>query len=111
MQIYDSLDNTQIAAPTVLTIGKFNGMHRGHQALLRQVVERAQAIDATSAALTFDPHPTLVLRPEIERVYLAPDTERSAAIAAAGIAHLIVLRYDDALRQQTAAQFMRNLCT
>ena len=110
MQIYDSLEHTQIAEPTVLTIGKFNGMHLGHQALLRQIVARAAEIGGASAALTFNPHPTLVLRPEIERVYLAPDAERVAIIAATGLQHLIVLRYDDALRQQTAEHFMRALC-
>lgn len=110
MQIYHSFAEVRLETPTILTIGKFNGMHVGHRSLLDQVVARAGAIGGTSAALTFDPHPTLVLRPEIERVYLAPEAERERLIAASGIEHLIVLRYDDALRRQTADQFMNALC-
>jgi riboflavin kinase / FMN adenylyltransferase len=110
MQIYHSFAEVQLETPTILTIGKFNGMHLGHRSLLEQVVARAGAIAGVSAALTFDPHPTLVLQPQIERVYLAPDAERQQTIAASGIEHLIVLRYDDALRQQTADVFMNALC-
>ena len=110
MQHHRSLEHTQITAPTVLTIGKFNGMHLGHQHLLAQVVARAQQIGGESAALTFQPHPTLVLQPEHERVYLAPESERIALIAATGIDHLIVLRFDQALMELTAEAYMRNLC-
>ncbi len=110
MQLYHSLTQVRLTEPTILTIGKFNGMHLGHQALLKQVVARAHEIDGCSTAITFEPHPTLVLQPQHERVYLAPEDERRELIAASGIDHLIVLRYDDALRQLTAEQFMRGLC-
>jgi riboflavin kinase/FMN adenylyltransferase len=110
MQLHDSLAQVRLNQPTVLTIGKFNGLHRGHRALLGQVVERAQAIGAVSAAMTFVPHPTLVLQPQHTRVYLTSEEERRQLIAASGIDHLIVLRYDDELRQLTAEQFMQTLC-
>ncbi len=110
MQLYHSFAELRLTEPTILTIGKFNGMHLGHQALLKQVVTRAHEVAAISAAITFEPHPTLVLHPQHERVYLVPEDERRELIAAAGIDHLIVLRYDDALRQLTAEQFMRALC-
>lgn len=106
MQLHTSFDDLRLAEPTIVTIGKFNGMHLGHAHLLREVVERARTIGGQSAAVTFDPHPTLVLQPEIERVYLAPDEERLALMAASGLDHLIILPFDDALRQLTAAQFM-----
>ncbi len=110
MQLYHSLTQARLAEPTILTIGKFNGMHLGHQALLKQVVARAHEVNGCSAAITFEPHPTVVLHPQHERVYLAPEDERRELIAATGIDHLIVLRYDDALRHLTAEQFMRSLC-
>jgi riboflavin kinase/FMN adenylyltransferase len=110
MQHYRSLEHVQITAPTVLSIGKFNGMHLGHQHLLAQVVARARQIGGESAALTFEPHPTLVLQPEHERVYLAPESERLALLDATGIDHLIVLRFDQTLMQLTAEAYMRNLC-
>ena len=110
MQIIHDLSQTHVEEPVVLTIGKFNGMHLGHRYLLEQVVERAHAIGGRSAAITFDPHPTLVLRPEIERVYLAPAGERLRLIEATGIDVLIVLRFDEQLKSLTAEQFMRRVC-
>ncbi len=106
MQLHTSFDDLRLTEPTILTIGKFNGMHLGHAHLLRNVVERVRALGGQSAAVTFDPHPTIVLQPEIERVYLAPDEERLALMATSGLDHLIILPFDDALRRLTAEQFM-----
>jgi riboflavin kinase/FMN adenylyltransferase len=106
MQIHDSLEQVHIAAPVALTIGKFNGMHLGHHYLLTEVVARAEQLGGQSVALTFDPHPTLVLQPQHERVYLAAAEERLHLLAATGIDHLIVLRFDRGLAGLTADQFM-----
>ena len=57
MQIYRSLSDLPAAAPTVLTIGNFDGVHRGHQMVIASVIERARALNARSAIVTFDPHP------------------------------------------------------
>lgn len=110
MQLYRSLAQLKPTAPTILTIGKFNGMHLGHQHLLRQVVARAHDLDAQSAALTFEPHPTLLLQSDIERVYLAPEAERLRLLEASGIDQLIVLTFDHQLMRLTAEQFMEQLC-
>ncbi|WP_026369773.1 bifunctional riboflavin kinase/FAD synthetase [Kallotenue papyrolyticum] len=110
MQCYRSLDQAATATPTILTIGKFNGMHLGHHYLLEQVVQRARAIGGLSMALTFEPHPTLVLQPEIERVYLAPERERLELMAATGLDRLVILTYDDALRRLSAEAFMTQVC-
>jgi riboflavin kinase / FMN adenylyltransferase len=110
MQIHTSLEQVHIAEPTVLTIGKFNGMHRGHHYLLSRIVARAQEIGGRSVALTFEPHPTLVLQPQHERVYLAPEAERRRLLAETGIDHLIVMRFDRGLMQLTAEQFMARIC-
>jgi len=110
MHVYTALDHTTTTTPTVLTIGKFNGMHVGHCYLLEQVVARARAIGGTSMALTFDPHPSVVLHPQYERVYLAPEHERRALIAASGIEHLLVLPFNPELAGWTAYEFMQRLC-
>jgi riboflavin kinase/FMN adenylyltransferase len=110
MHIIDDLNQVHIDEPVVLTIGKFNGMHLGHRYLLEQVVERAHAIGGRGVAITFEPHPTLVLRPEIERVYLAPADERLRLIGATELDMLIVLRFDEQLMMVSAEQFMRRLC-
>jgi riboflavin kinase/FMN adenylyltransferase len=110
MHVYTALDQVNITTPTVVTIGKFNGMHVGHRYLLEQVVQRARAVDGSSMALTFDPHPSFVLHPQYERVYLAPEHERQDLIADAGIEHLLVLPFDQELAGWTAQAFMQRLC-
>lgn len=109
MQQHRSLEQLNIPAPTVLTIGKFNGLHLGHRYLLEQIVGRAHEIGGTSAALTFEPHPTLVLQREIERVYLASPAERLAIAEATGLEHLITLTFNDQLMRRTAEEFMRDI--
>jgi riboflavin kinase/FMN adenylyltransferase len=110
MQQTYSFDQVKISTPTVLTIGKFNGMHLGHMYLLKQVVTRARQLDAHSAALTFDPHPTLVLQPQHQRVYLTPESECLHLIKAAEIQHLIVLPFNQELARWTAEEFMSRVC-
>lgn len=110
MQHHRSLEHVQITAPTMLTIGKFNGMHLGHRFLLEQIVARARALGGVSAALTFEPHPALVLQKQIERVYLAPAAERLAIIEATSLDHLLTLTFDEQLMRLSAAEFMRRLC-
>ncbi len=110
MQVYTALDQVKITTPTVLTIGKFNGMHVGHRYLLEQVAMRARTVGGTGMALTFDPHPSFVLHPQYERVYLAPEHERRDVIAATGIEHLLVLPFDQELAGWTAHEFMQRVC-
>ena len=54
----------------MVTIGNFDGHHRGHQSLLQTVVERARAVTGTAMVLTFDPHPVRVLAPHVELRFL-----------------------------------------
>lgn len=110
MQQHHTLDQVNITHPAALTIGKFNGMHLGHRYLLEQVVGRARQLQGQSVALTFDPHPTLVLQPQHQRVYLVPEMERLRLIAATGLDHLIVLQFDAELARWTAEQFMDYIC-
>ena len=74
----------------VATIGVFDGVHLGHQALVRQVLRRAEALGAHGICVTFSPHPEDVLRPESEIVHLASLADRAAFLEAlleeAGIA-------------------------
>ncbi|MDQ3811589.1 MAG: bifunctional riboflavin kinase/FAD synthetase, partial [Chloroflexota bacterium] len=60
----------------IVTIGVFDGVHLGHQMLVRQVVDRAHALGLRSMAVTFDPHPEQVLFPERRLTYLTSSAER-----------------------------------
>ena len=64
MRLFHGTDNAKIARPTVVTLGVFDGLHLGHQLIMRTVVERARAIHAVPTAITFDPHPRAVLHAE-----------------------------------------------
>ena len=63
MKIFDHLDKIQEPFnKAVITIGNFDGVHIGHQALFHEVIEKAEAIGGTSIAMTFEPHPIRVLK-------------------------------------------------
>lgn len=90
---------------TVLTIGNFDGMHRGHQEILKRVVADARAKDCMAAVLTFFPHPVRVLRPAEAPALLSTLEQRLAAFEAAGIEAALVLRFDEALSKMSAEEF------
>jgi riboflavin kinase/FMN adenylyltransferase len=102
---------------TVLTIGNFDGVHLGHQKILRDVVERAAAGRGDShdvlkkellpAVLTFYPHPTRVLRPQQAPSLLETLPQRLADFAAVGIGAAFVLQFDAALAQASAEDFAK----
>src|SRR5918994_4051313 len=77
---------------SVVTVGKFDGVHRGHQALLRATVEGARARGAAAVALTFDRHPIELLRPGTEAPFLTTLPQRLALIAEQGIDTTVVVR-------------------
>jgi riboflavin kinase / FMN adenylyltransferase len=96
--------------PSVLTIGVFDGVHRGHQQLIGGVVQRARSLGCQSAVLTFDPHPDVVVRPEHPRPLLTTAEERAEQIAALGVDLLVVMPFTPALMSQSAHEFMTQVC-
>ncbi|MFZ0882491.1 MAG: bifunctional riboflavin kinase/FAD synthetase [Candidatus Acidiferrales bacterium] len=91
--------------PTVVTIGNFDGVHVGHQKILRGVIERARAMDAVSTVLTFFPHPARVLRPDVAPDLLETLPQRLAEFAALGIEATLVLKFDLELARASAEDF------
>jgi len=109
MQIYTDLSALQLSRPTVLTIGNFDGIHRGHQALLRELQRFASQQDMTSAILTFDPHPLAVLRPTQPLQLLTTPMERLYLASALGIEMGIIHPFTSTVAAQEPAEFMGNL--
>ena len=89
----------------VVTIGNFDGHHRGHQSLLQTVVERARAVTGTAMVLTFDPHPVRVLAPHVELRFLTSPEEKLARFKAAGIDEVVFLEFTPALAAMTPEEF------
>lgn len=91
---------------TVVTIGNFDGVHLGHQKILRRVSDRARRANLMGAVLTFYPHPARVLRPTEAPSLLATLDQRLAAVEAAGIDAALVVRFDATLAQLSAEDFV-----
>jgi len=94
---------------SVVTLGNFDGVHRGHRAVLAQVVELASAGDAPSVAVTFDPHPVAVLYPERAPQMLTSLPQRLALIGASGLDAVLLLEFSADFAQQSPEQFVRRV--
>jgi riboflavin kinase/FMN adenylyltransferase len=95
--------------PTVVTIGVFDGVHRGHAMLFDYVVQQAVAIDARPAIVTFDPHPMEVIAPERAPCVLTTIDQRLALFEAHGFDLTLVLHFDRELASLEPEQFVRRM--
>ena len=112
MQIYRSISELPREMPrTVAAIGNFDGVHRGHQEIIGRVLDRASALGAQSIAVTFDPHPLAVLRPQQAPQLITPMPERLRLLATTGIDATLVLPFTREFSMQTPREFAeRILC-
>ena len=108
MRRYHSLDNLNLQN-TWLTIGIFDGVHRGHQKILHALVSRAHAAGEPGVVLTFSPHPAVVLGGKTDFKYLATPEERSELLESYGVDAVITQKFDRVLADQTAAEYMSRL--
>lgn len=106
MKIFHGTENANIARPTVLTLGVFDGLHLGHQRIMKTVVERAKAVDAVPTAITFDPHPRAVLHPESAPPLLQTLDQRLANFEVLGIEQAIVIPFDREFASLPAEDFL-----
>ena len=94
---------------TVLALGNFDGLHRGHARIIEQVRRRADERRATAAALTFDPHPPRVVRPDKAPPLLMTQAQKLEAFAAAGMDGAAVVRFTPELSQWDPDRFVRTV--
>jgi riboflavin kinase/FMN adenylyltransferase len=95
--------------PVVLTIGNFDGVHRGHVALLSLLVREARERGGEAVVLTFDPHPRCVLDPDNCPQQLTTLDEKRDLVAAAGVDRLVVLEFTRTLSRWSAEHFCSQL--
>lgn len=93
--------------PSVVTIGNFDGVHRGHVGVLTRMVADARAAGARSVAVTFTPHPQQVHRPESAPPLLTGDADRLELLAQTGLDAVLLLPYSLDFARQTAEEFVR----
>ena len=95
--------------PSVAAIGNFDGVHLGHQKILKAIVAEARALHARAVAITFDPHPEQFLRPAQAPLLLTPIKERLRLLALTGIDAIVVLPFDEALATLSARKFVQGI--
>jgi len=95
--------------PSVAAIGNFDGVHCGHRRILAAAVDQARSLGIRSIAVTFDPHPSRLLRPDHPTRLITPMHERVKLLADTGISAVFVLPFDDHLAGLTAERFVRSI--
>jgi riboflavin kinase/FMN adenylyltransferase len=109
MRLFHGTDNADIARPTVLTLGVFDGLHLGHQLIMKTIVERARAADAVPTVITFEPHPRAVLHPDSAPPLLQTFDQKMEALGVLGIEQTIVIHFDEKFSQIRAEDFLREV--
>ena len=94
---------------TVLSVGNFDGVHRAHQHVLREVVRRARELDAVSLAVTFDPHPTRILQPDAAPPLITPPPIKLRLLAATGLDAVLLLPFTRDLSLLAPRQFAEEI--
>jgi riboflavin kinase/FMN adenylyltransferase len=109
MRLFHGTDSASIARPTVLTLGVFDGLHLGHQLIVRTVTERARALGAVPTVITFDPHPRAVLHPESAPPLLQTFDQKIEAFGVLGLEQTVVIRFNREFAQVRAEDFLREV--
>lgn len=110
MQIFHGIDQIPAAfGPSVASIGNFDGVHLGHQKILDAVTTAARSTGARAVAITFDPHPLRLLKPEAAPQVLTPTEEKLRLLDQAGIDAVVVLPFTEALSRLSAREFVQRL--
>ena len=100
------LSDAPSVQPTAVALGVFDGVHRGHQALITDMVAQARERGLRTAVMTFFPHPKVVLNGANGRLYLATIEERAARLSELGIDIVVTNRFDHETRETRAATYV-----
>ncbi len=106
MQVFRHIEEVPAEfGPAIVTVGNFDGVHRAHQAVINEVVRCAREIKGRAIAVTFDPHPTRVLRPDVAPKLLTPLPIKLKLLENTGLDAVLVLPFSRDLSLMTARQF------
>ena len=94
---------------SVITIGAYDGVHRGHQAVIEHVRQQAQTLDARSIVVTFDRHPASVVRPESAPLLLTDLDQKLGLLAATGIDATCIVKFDESSSREVPSDFVKRV--
>jgi riboflavin kinase/FMN adenylyltransferase len=107
--VYDLNELTEPLMNPVLTIGNFDGVHRGHLALFDKVIERAKAINGQSVVMTFDPHPIKVMSPGNGPPLITPIEQKLELISNAGVDVILCIAFTPEFASMSAKDFVQSI--
>lgn len=109
MEVYNNLTDLPVLENAVITIGSFDGVHRGHQKILDRIKQLAKDIDGKSVVITFHPHPRIVLRPEDSGIRLITSIdEKVSLLENYGIDVVVVVPFNKDFLNQTPDEYIQN---
>ena len=112
MEILHSIPElSRLRGALFLAIGVFDGVHRGHQAVISTSAEHAQDVNGTPVVVTFDPHPEKVLRPAAAPHLLTATEHKIALIRDLGVRHLLIINFDKHFASTPPEKFVEQLVT
>jgi len=95
--------------PTVVTIGSFDGVHKGHQQVLQQLKNLAQKYDMDSVVISFDPHPRIFFNPDTDLRLLTTNAEKAGLLNQQGVDYFVLQPFDNDFANQDPETFIRRL--
>ena len=109
MKIFNSIQEFTSPAKTIVTLGTFDGVHKGHRSILEKLVNSGNATGCESVVLTFFPHPRMVLQQNSDIRLLSTMAEKAALLEQTGLDNLIVHPFDMAFSRLTAEEFVKDI--
>jgi len=109
VQIYHSIAQFQSSGKPVVTIGIFDGVHRGHREIIRRLIRAAKEKQCESVVITFDPHPRIVLGNAAEIRLLHSKDEKIEHFREAGVDTLLIIPFDASFASSDPAEFIRSV--
>jgi riboflavin kinase/FMN adenylyltransferase len=110
MQVFHKLDDVPADfGPTMVSVGNFDGVHRAHAYVLREIVARAKSGGAKAVAVSFEPHPARILRPDSGLKLLTPTVEKLRLLESTGVDAVLLLPFGRDLSLMTPRQFVERI--
>lgn len=106
MAVFYNTDRLPVFNKAVITIGTFDGVHKGHKTILKEVVSHAATAGGESVLLTFDPHPRKVIFPQQTIAIITPLQEKLQLITDIGIEHIVVVPFDESFAGLSATEYI-----